>query len=732
MAARRLLTVVPALHAGVHTDGETALEVLAAAGTSTAEFRTMMRCLALLTFVLAACGSNGSTQPDASGTGDAGDAALPSGDAAVDSPMPYTGPRAKSLAAYSTGACALTESDVLRCWGKRRATPSTIQEPSTFKRVALATVTECAIRSDDTLWCWTYVAPTPTQIAGSYSDIAVGDFHRCAITTGGALVCWGNNSNGELGLGDTNPRTTPTQVGSATNWVDVEASDRHTCAIDSGGVLYCWGAAPGLGNDAPLSSTTPMVMNDGMTFKGLAVSSFVTAAVRSDGALFRGTGSTLEQVGTATSWTTIRESQHPARAHRCGFQGTTLFCWGSNDRGQVGDPTATPDAIAAPLQIGAAGEYIDVAVGVAFSCAIRSDDGSVRCWGSGAEGQLGDGRAIAPRATPSLVGTAGEWATLYASHERTCAVRKNNTPACWGDRFNSGLFPHDRQRPDSVAGEPAINSNVAELAASVTHFCVKRPAGGLTCWGQNISGQVGTGQTSPTAPATDVALTIKAVSLGNGFTCAIGTNDRLYCWGNAAANRLGFPSATNVPTPTLVGTDTWKALVANTSSSCAIRMDGTLHCWGTGYTGIEQVSTATTWTALAPSSLDGTFAGISGGVLHRWDSSEAATRLPVAVASTSNWSAVAGNFSHHCGVRTDGTMQCLGQNFSGEIGDATTSNPAVLVDVPGISDWTAVVTGFHHTCGLRADGSLYCFGENFAGAIGDGTSWSLPPVIVQL
>lgn len=164
--------------------------------------------------------------------------------------------------------CAVDQSGALYCWGRNTlgqlgAEPSLIQVRTpvrvdsqlSFARVAAAQNHTCAISQDSRPYCWgdnrnpllgvrddrpRLDAPAPVDIEGAYAQVAASWFHSCLIEQSGSLYCWGRNTEGQLGVGDTMARTTPTRVGLDSDWQAITVGRFHTCGVRADG-LYCWG-----------------------------------------------------------------------------------------------------------------------------------------------------------------------------------------------------------------------------------------------------------------------------------------------------------------------------------------------------------------------------------------------------------------------------------------------------------------------------------------------------------
>ena len=224
-------------------------------------------------------------------------------------------------------------------------------------------------------------------------------------------------------------------------------------------------------------------------------------------------------------------------------------------------------------------------------------------------------------------------------------------------------------------------------------------------WGTNESGQLGDGTTTyRTIPGQVGADTHWAqVAAGGGemgyeHTVAVKTNGTLWAWGNNADGELGDGTTTDRSVPVQVGTDAhWAQVAAGFFYTVAVKTDGTLWAWGFN----------------------------SDGELG--DGTTASRLVPVQVGTDTNWASVAagtGDLGHAttAAVKTDGTLWAWGSNFAGKLGDGTTTNRRVPVQVGTDTHWTQVAAGSYHTVALKTDGTLWAWGWNPSGALGDGTT----------
>lgn len=259
-------------------------------------------------------------------------------------------------------------------------------------------------------------------------------------------------------------------------------------------------------------------------------------------------------------------------AHACGIvaDSATVRCFGSNADGQLGDGTQL-DRSAPTLVPGLAGA-VDLAAGTAHTCA-RFDDGTVRCVGANASGQLGDG-STQRRTTPIVVPTITARA-IAAGGAHTCAIREDRTVACWG----ANDFGQLGDGATSARATPFVLPGLADVESitlGIAHTCARTRAGAVLCFGRNVEGQVGDGTVdTPRRTPTRVVGLSEARDLGAGLrdTCAVATGGLLWCWGGENARA--------VPTQ-VVGWDAVERVSIGASAAgahvCALRADRTVRC----------------------------------------------------------------------------------------------------------------------------------------------------------
>ena len=233
-------------------------------------------------------------------------------------------------------------------------------------------------------------------------DFALGGAHSCAIVNT-SLYCWGQNSSGQLGLGDVEPRLHPTEVtGLRAPPVDIASYSHHTCALLADGGIACFGANEhgqvGSGTTEPARSPTLVPLSDAID---IAAGSRHTCALRRDGSIWcwgdgslgqLGDGSTEEEPRLTPTRVTLDRPAFEIAAgsgHTCARTADGVYCWGDNFRGQTGQEASTA-IIALPTRVPELSGVEEITAGAYHTC-VRIGAGQHRCFGANNTGQLGGG-----------------------------------------------------------------------------------------------------------------------------------------------------------------------------------------------------------------------------------------------------------------------------------------------------------------------------------------------------
>lgn len=346
------------------------------------------------------------------------------------------------------------------------------------------------------------------------TEVGAGSRHVCRVADG-ALSCWGENRQGQLGVTETDDQRLPVRVGDESSWLKVASGDEHTCAIAAPGLLYCWGnnSAGQLGNNDTTSQRLPGRVAGPEDFVSVACGGLSSCALSNDG---------------------------------------RLYCWGESARmfagpGDVMDKMVSPELVAVPIEIQPDHRWLDVSVGARHVCAITTRR-ELHCWGDNQHGQLGIGSATAMPQPPTAV-AGGDWFDVAAGEHHTCGIRDGQL-YCWGraESGELGIGSRSADRPARVGDA----GNWRYVSVGGAHSCAVRRNNWLYCWGRNNEGQVGApNRASIAAPTLIPDERFGHVFCGAQHTCGL-SGGTMYCWGSNDAGQLGLDGITASQTPMAV------------------------------------------------------------------------------------------------------------------------------------------------------------------------------------
>jgi alpha-tubulin suppressor-like RCC1 family protein len=644
------------------------------------------------------------------------------------------------VAAGGGHSCGLTTGGGVKCWGSNSR--GQLGDGTTTDRLTAVDV---------------------SGLGSGVSAIATGSAHSCVLTTGGGVKCWGNNYSGQLGDGSSSARLTAVDVSGLSSGVSaITSGGSHTCAITSGGGVKCWGANSSgqLGDNTNTDRWTAVdVSGLSSEVSAIAAGDRHTCALTTSGGVkcwgYNGYG----QLGDGTTWNRWTAADvsglgsgvgaiAAGQTHTCALTtGGGAKCWGSNLRGQLGDGTA--NQLLTPVDVNGLGSGVSaIAAGQTHTCALTTGGGA-KCWGSNFFGQLGDGTAMNRSTAVDVSGLSSGVSAIAAGIGHTCAVTTGSGVKCWGDNFFGQLGDGTTTVRLTAVDVNGLGSGVNAIATGYEHACALTTGGGVKCWGNNVHGQLGDGTTSARLTAVDVSGLSSGVSViaaGDSHTCALTTGGGVQCWGANSRGQLGDGSnAARLTAVDVSGLSSGvSAIVAGTSHTCALTTGGGVKCWGYNLSG--QLGDGTTTERLTAVDVSGLSSGVSaivagsthtcalttGGGVKCWgnnysgqlgDGSSSARLTAVDVSGLSSGvSAIAAGIGHTCAVTTGGGVKCWGYNLSGQLGDGTTTERLTEADVSGLSSGViAIAAGRSHTCALTTGGGVNCWGYNGNGQLGDGT-----------
>ncbi len=362
--------------------------------------------------------------------------------------------------------------------------PATCSDDCEVIGVTLGFFHSCLLFSGDHIWCWGHNTSGELgdgSMSNRYGPVAVrglpverhvahftgGGLHTCAALGNGGAWCWGDNGYGQLGDGTTTDRQMPVQVmglPAGTSVSFVGAGDENTCAALDNGSLWCWGRNDRgqLGDGTNDDSLVPVqVLNIpvGHTITGLATGLYHTCI--------------------------IMESRE-------------VWCWGTNYFGELGDGSTGSQSLAVQVQ-GLPDDAVvsKIAAGYSFTCALLQD-GTVWCWGDNISGTVGDGTTENRSQPTQVVGLDADASRLSAGQNHACVVLQDGTAKCWGANYDGELgdgTTTDRHEPTQVVGFPS-GVVLSDIGTGRSHTCAVSRDGRIWCWGENLFGQLGDGTTT--------------------------------------------------------------------------------------------------------------------------------------------------------------------------------------------------------------------------------------------
>jgi cysteine-rich repeat protein len=683
-------------------------------------------------------------------------------------------------------SCGIRKSDgTVWCWGlntygalgngttTQATTP--VQVAGVSGAVAVSTGFEhtCAVLADGTGRCWgrnnynqlgdgtTTNALTPTIVVGLWDAVGIsaGPYHTCASRANGTARCWGRNNVGQLGDGTLTQRSMPVAVSGLTGVHDVGVGELSSCALLLDQTVRCWGEGANgrLGNGGTADSSVPVAVSGLSGAVNLGVGWAHACVVLADGTGkcwgMGGSGRLGNGLTTDQTAPVVVTGLAGAAGISAGYDYScaaladgTGRCWGNNSGGRLGDGTTTTRTTPVAV-LALKGARVDggLSVHVAeHACSIKAEDGSVWCWGTGANGRLGSGATADILVANKVGGLSLAAIAVTTGYQHSCAVLGDGTAWCWGagayGRLGNGATT-DKTTPVQVTGLTGATA----ITAGQYHTCALVAGGAAKCWGEGANGRLGNGSTTDqTTPVSVTGLTgAVEIEAGADFTCARLGDGTLRCWGAGANGHLGNGATTDQTTPvTVTGIAGATDLAVGWNHACALLADTTAKCWGAGGNGQrgDNTTTATMSTPVAVVGLTGATALtggqsygcalLAGGLARCWglntygqlgDGTVTQKLVPVSVVKLLSATALTAGTKHTCAVLKDGTAQCWGETANGRVGDGQTATDRLYpVRAAGLERALAITAGYSHTCAVLKNGSAWCWGNGANGRRGDG------------
>ncbi len=349
--------------------------------------------------------------------------------------------------------------------------------------------------------------------------------------------------------------------------------------------------------------------------------------------------------------------------------------------------------------------YRGITAGFKHTCATRAD-GTVRCWGSNAQGQLGNNQLGVDSSQPVGVHVLpSNVRGVNTGVDHTCGVLAGGQVYCWG-KNTLGQLGNGMTTDQAVPVQATGLGGVESVAVGGAHSCVLlQGSGEIQCWGAGGQGQLGMGspvsgngishtkafvmQSQQARLANNTSLT-----LGTTHSCALHADGGVYCWGYNHRGQAGGQNNMHVWPNRIADLAPAISVAAGANHTCAVTQAGDVYCWGEG----------------------------SKGQLGNGARLQSPSPVKVQFQGTTKAVRVVAGGQHTCAIDTQRRVWCWGDNSKGQLGgeifDADRVQP---YPVSNLTDVLTVSAGNEHTCAVRTNGTAWCWGENGVGQLGDGT-----------
>jgi hypothetical protein len=369
-----------------------------------------------------------------------------SGGALFDSAMALVGIVIDTEGSFGTAIDIRAVAATLRGWdipSQLGARPTDLS----LETLAAGYAFSCGLSRKGFAYCWSGGAAAAGQLDRlpgglRFASLSAGPYHACAVTAAGDGYCFGDNSEGELGVGAKGQFSQfPEPVSGGHKFRAISAGEQHSCGLTTAGKAYCWGRR---WRDYPV-------------------------AVRGD--------QTFESIASGDDF-------------GCALAKGRAWCWGDNYHGQLGrsDGVRSSTWVPAPVSMEAGISLTQISSGRWHSCAVTSQ-GQALCWGNNEYGQAGNSEQLAATAIPNL-----KFLSVAAGDESTCGIARDGRAWCWGIANYGALGAgwtkviENKVIKDEIHQEPvAVQGGHKFRALSVGsgYFaCGISDQRALLCWGQ--------------------------------------------------------------------------------------------------------------------------------------------------------------------------------------------------------------------------------------------------------
>jgi alpha-tubulin suppressor-like RCC1 family protein len=441
--------------------------------------------------------------------------------------------------------------------------------------------------------------------------IEAGANYAMAIKHDGTLFSWGANNQGQLGLGNYTNQHTPQSVSSTLPWIGISCGqegnnslNQHSLGLKADGTVWSWGDnnLGQLGNtQVSINTNEPQIISSIADIVAVECGWGVSYIRNVSGQVYACGTDTSGAIGNATvggnsgsfiaisvvpiGWSSFSAGENYNVAIK---SDGTLWFWGSNTNGQLGNGTAIPSQVNTATQIGTSNNWKLVSAGTHHILAINSA-GQLFAWGSNSSGQIGNGTSGGFVGTPVQIASTTPWTSVSAGNLFSLGVKANGTLWAWGIN-GAGQIGQGNLNTFITPTQVGSDNKWVFVNAGFASAAAVKADGTLWMWGENNFGQLGKGNNSsgsqnysPVQVSGGDWLCIGHAS-GSTHVVALKSNGTLWSWGNNGSGALGNGTNTTITanySPSQIGNEqTWVLCAAGQSHSAALKVDGSPWTWG--------------------------------------------------------------------------------------------------------------------------------------------------------
>jgi alpha-tubulin suppressor-like RCC1 family protein len=637
-----------------------------------------------------------------------------------------------------------------------------------------------------------------------FSSITCGEAHNLAITTNGLLWTWGANDFGQLGIGDSNIRLTPLWVREDNSYnifqsiERIAAGEYHSIALKTDSTIWGWGAnASGqLATGDTESSDWPFnsaFLGTDSDWNKISAGAGHNLGVKTNGTLYvwgwnvvgqLGLGDMGEatnrltpvQIGSDSDWSVAIGGGGHTIAIKTNLDGSvgTLWAWGDNSYGQLGDSTTTYRLT--PKQVVTDSDWAKIGVGYFHSMGIKTNK-VLYSWGENVYGELGlgDSGLSTERLTPTQVGIDSDWDNIDGGVDHTIGIKTNGSIYSWGynDFGQLGLGDSGVGKERNTPTQIGIDTDWIEISAGTEYGLARKTNGSICSWGNNAYGQLGLGDTidrnipyligGPFPPASLSAIAVSSTQVN-------------LSWLDSADNEQGFKIERKAGTGGTFGqiaTVNFDILsYSNTEASIGISYYYRIRAFSANGNSSYSNTVSITPTLFAPSLLTAVFADIqvnlswtdnsidedgfsierkslggsyqeittvSSNIRSYYDTtisdnfyyykvrafkssdySDYSNDAGILVGGSTGYAKVAGGSEHAIAIKTSGLLWGWGSNVNGQLGIGNTQNMYFPYPTGTALDWKDIYACENFSIACKTDNTLFSWGKNNYGQLGLG------------